>query len=198
MMVGPIRFSPMLPGSTGARAAVYSSSQITRSMRLAARPPYSFGQLMPTQPAACIVFCHARRRSNVSRSLATRSSAASSRQRSGGRLAASQPRSCLRNASCSGAYSKSIVVSSVVRRSGQTAQAREHVEHGGEVAGAEAESAGGGEPLLGQRGGRQRHPARVALVEGELQVLLHHADVEPCVARHGRSEERRVRNARER
>jgi hypothetical protein len=55
-----------------------------------------------------MVFCQATRRSNISRVDATRSSAGSSTQRSGGRFAASQPRNSLRNASCSGAYSKFI------------------------------------------------------------------------------------------
>ena len=58
MIVGPMRFSPMWPGSTGARAAAYSSSQMIRSISPAARPPYSFGHVIPTQPAACIVDCH--------------------------------------------------------------------------------------------------------------------------------------------
>ncbi len=79
-----------MPGSTGARAREYSSSQITRSMIEAPRPPYSVGHAMPTQPALCIVFCQATRRSNISRVDATRSSAGSSTQRSGGRFASSQ------------------------------------------------------------------------------------------------------------
>src|SRR5919108_4113156 len=120
MIVGPTRFSPM-PGSTGARAAAYSSSQITRSMIEAPRPPYSGGHAMPTQPALCIAFCQAQRRSNPSRSDATRSSTGSSTTRSGGRLAASQPRNSLRNASCSGVYSKSMV-SEPVQRAGVVAE----------------------------------------------------------------------------
>ena len=100
-----------MPGSTGARARAYSSSQITRSMIDAPRPPYSVGQAIPTQPALCMVFCQTTRRSNISRVDATRSSAGSSTQRSDGRFAASQPRNSLRNASCSGAYSKSMVYS---------------------------------------------------------------------------------------
>jgi hypothetical protein len=63
---------------------------MTRSISPASRPPYSFGHVMPTQPAAFIRFCHAQRRSNVSRSDATRSSEASSRHSSGERFAASQ------------------------------------------------------------------------------------------------------------
>ena len=43
--------------------------------KLAPRPPYSFGQEMPTQPAACIFFCQAMRFSSVSRSGETRWSA---------------------------------------------------------------------------------------------------------------------------
>ena len=98
----------MFPGSTGARAAVYSSSQITRSISPASRPPYSLGHVMPTQPAACIVFCQTHRRSKVSRSDATRSSDASSRHSSGGRFVASQSRNSLRKLSCSTANSKSM------------------------------------------------------------------------------------------
>jgi hypothetical protein len=40
----------MFPGRTGARAAAYSSSQMTRSISPASRPPYSLGHVMPTQP----------------------------------------------------------------------------------------------------------------------------------------------------
>src|SRR3989449_4717803 len=108
MRVGPTRFRAVFPGSTGARAAAYSSSQMTRSMSPTPRPPYSFGHVMPTQPAACMVFCQARRRSKVSRSEATRSSAGSSRHSSGGRGVASQSRNSLRKASGSCAYSKSM------------------------------------------------------------------------------------------
>src|SRR5207245_2965943 len=86
----------------------YSSSQITRSMIEAPRPPYSLGHATPTQPALCMAFCHAQRRSNVARSGATRSSAGAATQRSRGRFAASQLRNSLRNASCSGEYSKSM------------------------------------------------------------------------------------------
>src|SRR5712692_6745330 len=115
MIVGPTRFRPMAAGNTGARAAAYSSSQITRSIRLAPRPPYSFGHEIPTQPGAYIVFCHARRRSYVSRSDGTRSSAASSRHISGGRFVSSQPRNSLRKASWAGVYSKSIALGPIKR-----------------------------------------------------------------------------------
>src|SRR3989454_7045597 len=48
--------STLFPYTTLFRSA-YSSSQMTRSISPAPRPPYSFGHVMPTQPAACIVFC---------------------------------------------------------------------------------------------------------------------------------------------
>jgi hypothetical protein len=86
MNVGPNRFSALAVGRTGARAWKYSSSKITCSIKLAPRPPYSLGQEIPTQPAACIVFCQAMRLSSVTRSGATRWSAASSTQLSGGRF----------------------------------------------------------------------------------------------------------------
>src|SRR6267142_6345970 len=108
MIVGPTRLRPM-PGSTGARAAAYSSSQMTRSMIDTARPPCSIGHAMPIQPALRMAFCQAQRRSKTSRVDATRSSAGSSTRRSCGRLAASQPRNSLRNASCSAVYVKSMV-----------------------------------------------------------------------------------------
>src|SRR5712691_1907848 len=43
MRVGPTRFRPMLPGKMGARAAVYSSSQMARSISPASRPPVLLG-----------------------------------------------------------------------------------------------------------------------------------------------------------
>src|SRR5580704_12880111 len=110
MSVGPNRFSAPAVGRTGARARKYSSSKITCSIKLAPRPPYSSGQEIPTQPAACIVFCHAMRFSNVSRSGATRWSAASSTQISAGRFPSSQRRNSARNTACSGLSAKSIAV----------------------------------------------------------------------------------------
>jgi hypothetical protein len=77
-------------------------------MMEAPRPPYSVGHAMPTQPALCIVFCQATRRSNISRVEATRSSAGSSTHRSGGRFRSSHARNSFRKLSCSGAYSKSM------------------------------------------------------------------------------------------
>src|SRR2546427_3561871 len=107
MIVGPTRLRPM-PGSTGACAAESSPSQTPRWTMGAPRPPYSLGHATPTQPALCIVFCHATRRSNISRLDATRSSTGSSTRRSAGRCAPRKARNSLRNASCSGAYSKSM------------------------------------------------------------------------------------------
>src|SRR5205814_419750 len=108
MRVGPRRLMPTVPGRIGARARKYSSSKITCCIKLAPRPPYSFGQEMPTQPAACIFFCQARRFSSVSRSGETRWSCASSTFRSSGRLASSQARNSRRKSACSGESAKSM------------------------------------------------------------------------------------------
>src|SRR5215469_6799020 len=78
-------------------------------MKLAPRPPYSLGQEIPTHPAACIFFCQATRFSSVSRSGATRWSAASSTQISAGRFSSSQWRNSARKAACSGLSAKSKV-----------------------------------------------------------------------------------------
>src|SRR5580700_4239169 len=107
--VGPNRPIALAPGSIGAWARKYSSSKITCWIKLAPRPPYSLGQEIPTQPAACIFFCQATRFSSVSRSGATRESWASSTLRSSVRLASSQARNSRRNSACSGASAKSIV-----------------------------------------------------------------------------------------
>src|SRR5215216_6141822 len=108
MRVGPRRLMPTVPGRIGAPARKYSSSKITCCMKLAPRPPYSFGQESPTQPAACIFFCQVRRRSSVSRSGETRWSCASSTFKSSVRFASSHSRNSRRNAACSGASAKSI------------------------------------------------------------------------------------------
>src|SRR3954466_1124526 len=108
MRVGPKRLMPTVPGRMGARARKYSSSKMTCCMKLAPRPPYSFGQDSPTQPAACIFFCQARRFSSVSRSGETRWSCASSTFSSSGRLASSQARNSARNAASAGASAKSM------------------------------------------------------------------------------------------
>ena len=98
----------------GARARKHSSSKITCSISEAPRPPYSSGHEMPTQPASYIFFCHATRRSNVSRSGATRSSCGSSTRRSVGRFAASHSRISRRKASCSACTESPRVPSSTV------------------------------------------------------------------------------------
>src|SRR6266478_3895741 len=109
MRVGPSRLRPLWHGRIGARTRKYSSSQITCCMKLAPRPPYSLGQEIPTQPAACIFFCQAMRFSSVPRSGAMRWSAASSTQISGGRLVSSHRRNSLRKAACSGLSAKSML-----------------------------------------------------------------------------------------
>src|SRR5439155_599172 len=157
----------------------------TSRMIEALRPPYSLGHAMPTQPALCIAFCHATRRSNIARVEATRSSTGSSTRSSAGRFAASQPRNSLRNVSCSSVYSKSMGPSLRVRGGRQSAEPGQHVEERAEVALAQAEAARHRQPLLRERGGGQRDAGGMALVQRELEILLHHADVEPCLARHG-------------
>ena len=51
MMVGPIRIRPNTFASGGAPARAISSVKMTCSIRVAPRPPYSFGQAIPAQPA---------------------------------------------------------------------------------------------------------------------------------------------------
>src|ERR1700719_957045 len=129
MSVGPNRFSALAVGRTGARARKYCSSKITCSIKLAPRPPYSSGQEIPTQPAACIVFCHAMRFSNVSRSGATRWSAASSTQISASRFASSQWRNSARNTACSGLSAKSIAVLLLIKDVERQEGADDEVRH---------------------------------------------------------------------
>src|SRR5271163_62748 len=107
--VGPSRLIALAPGRIGARARKYSSSKITCCIKSAPRPPYSLGQEMPTQPAAYIVFCQAMRFSKVSRSGATRWSAASSTLIPSGRLISSQFRNSARKTACSGLSAKSMI-----------------------------------------------------------------------------------------
>src|SRR5229473_8124369 len=75
---------------------------------VAPRPPYSFGQLIPTHPPACIFLCHSRRRFQSSALLSRMKSMPSSAFPALGRLAESQLRNSERNASSSALNLKSI------------------------------------------------------------------------------------------
>src|SRR5438132_918128 len=72
---------------------------------------HSVGDDNPTLPASANFCCHARRFSNTSWLGAIRSSIGSSMHNSAGKLSRSHSRTCARNASCSGVYSKSISTS---------------------------------------------------------------------------------------
>src|SRR6266852_9324832 len=75
---------------------------------VAPRPPYSFGQLIPTHPPACIFLCHSRRRFQPSALLSRMKSMPSSALPAFGKLAESQLRNSERNASSSALNLKSI------------------------------------------------------------------------------------------
>src|ERR1700719_2937676 len=76
---------------------------------VAPRPPYSFGQLSPTHPPACIFLCHSTRRFQSSELLSRmRSPPSSSLFPNLGRLALSQLLNSARNASSSALNLKSI------------------------------------------------------------------------------------------
>src|SRR5579863_7656826 len=75
---------------------------------VAPRPPYSFGQLSPTHPPACIFLCHSTRRFQSSELLSRMKSPPSSDFPALGRLAFSQLLNSERNASSSALNLKSI------------------------------------------------------------------------------------------
>src|SRR5271156_7250999 len=75
---------------------------------VAPRPPYSFGQPIPTHPPACIFLCHSTRRFQSSELLSRMKSPPSSDLPAWGRLARSQPRNSERKASSSALNLKSI------------------------------------------------------------------------------------------
>src|SRR6516164_7389366 len=81
------------------------------SVRLACRPPYCLGQASPTHPDSASFRCQERRCSKTSGLGAIRSSIGSSIHKSCARLFWSHSRTLVRNASCSGVYSKSISTS---------------------------------------------------------------------------------------
>src|SRR5262249_2340916 len=123
MSVGPAWFRPTnVVVTSGAPARAYSSYQITCSMRLAPRPPYSRGHETPAQPPSNIRRCQAR---SYARS-ATRS--APTGRRSRGTLASSQARASARNAS-SAALKR---ISTVPRTDGLRPRCRAHRGHLGQ------------------------------------------------------------------
>ena len=61
---GPPITRPSTFAGRGAFARASSSPKIDCSIRVAPRPPYSFGHEIPAQPAACIWRCHSRSNSN--------------------------------------------------------------------------------------------------------------------------------------
>src|SRR5882724_3503188 len=75
---------------------------------VAPRPPYSFGQLIPTHPPACIFLCHSSRRFQSSALLSRMKSMPSSALPALGRFTESQLRNSERNASSSALNLKSI------------------------------------------------------------------------------------------
>src|SRR5689334_1085414 len=65
MMVGPMKPTPRPLIGAGALARAISSAAMACCIGVAPRPPYSFGQPIPTKPASYIVRCQARRSSRV-------------------------------------------------------------------------------------------------------------------------------------
>ena len=112
MSVGPPWFSPTksVEGSC-APARANSSYQMSCSIRAAPRPPYSFGQEMPAQPASNMRRCQAR-------SKARRPAMSFSTGGSLGLFASIQARAAARNFSSSGLKVISIAGSYVGRARG--------------------------------------------------------------------------------
>src|SRR3954469_25505874 len=103
--VGPARFTPIRPTSSGARARASSSCTTKCSAGPSPRPPYSDGQATPTHRPPAHVDCHSRKK-------ATSESKSSNRggnptPYSHGRLACSHERTSWRSASCSGVGERS-------------------------------------------------------------------------------------------
>src|SRR6202012_1418345 len=61
MTTGPPIASPSTLAGLGASWAAASPVKIACSIIVAPRPPYSFGQEIPAQPAACSLRCHSPR-----------------------------------------------------------------------------------------------------------------------------------------
>src|SRR3954447_19659156 len=103
--VGPARFTPMRPTSSGALARASSSCTTKCSAGPRPRPPYSDGHATPTPRPPANVPCHSRRNATSD----SRSSKRGGRPTpySHGRLARSHDRTSWRSASCSGVGERS-------------------------------------------------------------------------------------------
>src|SRR4051794_25698193 len=100
MTTGPPMARPSRLAGLGASGRAASPTKIACSIIVAPRPPYSFGQEMPAQPAACSFSCHSRRKAITS-----------SRPASGsgpGWFSCSQERTSSRNSSSDGDSVRSI------------------------------------------------------------------------------------------
>src|SRR6266481_7853403 len=122
-MVGPHIPWPMMNIALSLPKAPSSCCQITRSIGLAPRPPYSFGQCRQAQPASAFFFCHALATSRILAPLSwVRRSEAffSSSSYCFGALAAIQTLASARNAASCRVSSKFIRVV-LARHSGRSA-----------------------------------------------------------------------------
>src|SRR5213595_879528 len=112
-MVGPHMPWPMMNIALSLPKAPSSCCQITRSIGLAPRPPYSFGQCRQAQPASAFFFCQAFATSRILAPLSwVRPSEAffSSSSYCFGALAAIQALASARNAASCGVSSKFMTV----------------------------------------------------------------------------------------
>src|SRR5438132_5882368 len=112
-MVGPHMPWPMMNIALSLPKAPSSCCQITRSIGLAPRPPYSFGQCRQAQPASAFFFCQALPTSTISSfcSLIRPSEHfESSASNSFGALESIHLRASARNAASCGVSSKFILV----------------------------------------------------------------------------------------
>src|SRR4051794_29814088 len=100
MTTGPPIASPSTLAGLGASSRAASPTKIACSIIVAPRPPYSFGQEIPAQPAACSFNCHSRRKAITSSSPASGSGP--------GWFACSQARTSSRNSSSDGDSVRSI------------------------------------------------------------------------------------------
>ena len=124
-MVGPHMPWPMMNIALSLPKAPSSCCQITRSIGLAPRPPYSFGQCRQAQPASAFFFCQAFATSRMLAPLSwVRPSEAffSSSSYCFGALAAIQALASARNAASCGVSSKFMTVLSSLSFPGNDAQ----------------------------------------------------------------------------
>ena len=119
MTTGPPIARPSTLAGLGASWRAASPTKIACSIIVAPRPPYSFGQEIPAQPAACSFSCHSRRKAITS-----------SRPPSGsgpGLFASSQARTSSRNCSSDGDSVRSIAREHIA--AAWPRQARRPLEH---------------------------------------------------------------------